>query len=992
MEFRLLGPVVAEVGGRSIPLGRRRERALLAALLLDAGRVVPVARLIELIWDDEPPPEARKTLRVHVSRLRRCLEPAGDAVRLASSAGGYVLSVDRDLVDVHRFDALVATARDLADPAERGRVLREALAIWRGPALADLASARLARNVGVRLEESRLAALEQRITADLADGRHEELLGELAELTEAHPARERLVAARMLALYRAGRRRDALAVYDTTARALAAELGLDPGPELRELHTSILRDDPELAPPPDVRPYVVRPAQLPADLSTFAGRDADLAELLALCRGRSGPVAIVSVDGMAGVGKTALVVHAAHRLVADYPDGQLFLDLHGFAEGIDPVGVPEALARLLRFLGVTDDRMPAAVEDRAALYRSVLADRRVLIVLDNAAGEAQVRPLLPGMPGCLALITSRRQLSGLDTARPLSLDVLPAADAATLFASVAGPDRTAGEPAELVGTVVDLCGRLPLAVRLAAARLRARRAWSLAHLVSRLRDEGHRLAELSGGERGVTTAIDLSYRELTAGQRRLFRLLGLHNGPDIDVPAAAALADLAADDAERMLDELLDVNLLLQHEPGRYRLHDLIRTRAGQICRQEEPEPERITAAEKLLGYYARTAAAAAGLIAPYAEPPASGESFSDKRFAAAWLDAELANLLASVTLAKEYHRHAHVVHLSARLDHYLFTTARYDIAETLHTDAVAAAQTLGDRSGEVTALNELAKVRALVGAYGPATECFGRALDVAQRFADRGGELQALRGIGNSEHRLGRLEPADERYRAALRIAREIGDRQGELDVLRGMGDIRRMRGEHEPAVECFEQALRLARAVGDQRGELDALHGLGNVHITWQHHASAVECLAAALRLAAATADRRGELQVLNGLGGAHLGLDQHGEATDYFQRALDLARDVGNRNQEFEALLGLGHTRVGAGHPAEALRHHADALAVATELGQADDQARAHHGLATAHDALGAREHAHEHWRQALDIIDRLGLSGLEEVSSEEIHARL
>jgi DNA-binding SARP family transcriptional activator len=420
MEFFLLGPVLAAVAGQPVELGRRRERLLLALLLLEVGKPVTVTRLIELLWEDDLPRDPRAAVHVHVSRLRQRLAAAGagrHGVSMVRTGAGYLVQARPDSVDLHRFAALVALARDTGEPAERARVLHGALKLWRGELMADVAPAALRQRLGSELAELRLTALEMRVAADLELGRHDALIPELAGLTAEHPARERLIAARMLALYRAGRQRDALAVYAQAARTLAEQFGLDTGSELRELRTAILRQEPPLAagaPRAAVpSPAAPKPAQLPADTSHFVGR-AELAALLAMADAQPGRPEVVTIIGMAGAGKTALAVRTGHQLAARYPDGQLFLDLHGFTAGIGPVTPLSALDRMLRSLGLSAEQIPAEAEDRAALLRSYLADRRVLIVLANAAAENQVTLSLPASPGCLVLITSRLSLAGLD--------------------------------------------------------------------------------------------------------------------------------------------------------------------------------------------------------------------------------------------------------------------------------------------------------------------------------------------------------------------------------------------------------------------------------------------------------------------------------------------------------------------------------------------------------------------------------------------------
>ena len=997
VEFRLLGPVEAVVDGRPVDLGRRRERLLLAILLLNAGCPVSVQHLAELLWSTGRNP--RDAVYVCVSRLRGRLR-AADA-DLVSTSAGYAIMVDPDMVDAHRFARLVRQARGATDPTRRAELLHQALGLWRGPALADVASEELRERLCAQLEEQRVAALESRVEADLELGRHNELVAELAELAIAHPGRERLIAARMLALYRAGRPTDALAVYQRAAVSLATETGLDPSQHLVRLHTSILRNDPALSSFPARPPALAQhpPAQLPADLATFTGRECELDELLRFARGGGAPptaVVISAIDGMAGIGKSALAVHAAHRLAGEFPDGQLFVDLHGYTTGMRPADPADVLDHMLRSLGVSGAQIPPTLAERAALWRTRLHDRRVLVVLDNALDEAQVCPLLPGAPGCLVLVTSRRRLADLDDALPISLDVLPPPDAVALFNRAAGTDWSAGRHVGQINEIVRLCGRLPLAIRIAAARLRHRPAWTPADLAERLRDQQHRLAELQSGQRSITAAIDLSYAHLDQKRQGLFRLLGLHPGPDFDAFAAAALADLTEHDAERLLDDLLDVHLLQQRRPNRYQFHDLVGSHAADTCARVEPEATRQRAVTRLFDHYAHTASAAAGVLYPHdadrrprlSTPDTLAPVLDDRASAAEWLDAELANLLA---VAHE-DQPRHTLHLSGALHRHLRTRGRYTNAVALHGHAAATARRVGDRQGEQNALNRLGHVRRMREDYGAAIDCFEQALHISRAIGDRGGEHDALFGFGQIYRLQGRYVVAIERFQQALVIARAIGNRGGEMNDLLALGHACRVQGHHGLAVESHEQALAIARAIGDRAGECNALDAMGDLARVRGRYPAAVDCYRQSLAVARSLGHQVGELGALWGLGHAYRGLDQHASAVDCYQQVADRAREIGHRNSEFEACYGLGQGELATGRPDQALEHHRRALTIACELGQAPDQARAHAGVADAHHALNQAEQADEHWRRSMAILSELGLNTIDEVDGDQIRERL
>jgi DNA-binding SARP family transcriptional activator len=631
LRFRVLGPVEIKTAGTVRGLPRRRERCLLAVLLLELNRMVPVDRLADLLWDGDPPERARQILQGHVSRIRTLLAEVGAAahgVDLTTVGRGYRLSANPTIVDAHQFHMLVEEAGRIADVADRVDRLRSALDLWRGRALENAANDRLQQRLCAGLEEQRLVAIEDLMSDSLTLRQERMILPQLARVAAEHPGRERLVALHMRALYQAGRKVEALEVYTRARTHLAEQYGLDPGPQLRGMHEAILRDQltvPEAQSPPaaDQLPAPttgevasptpetagrVVPRQLPADLTTFIGREKELDQLDAPASGADSPgseLVIAAIDGMGGIGKTALAVHAAHRLADRFPDGQLFIDLKGFTERQAPVEPAEALQRLLVALGVPGQQIPSELEDRAGLRRSALAGRRMLIVLDNAATAAQVTPLLPGAPGCLVMVTSRRRLAGLSAdTREVSLDMLPAADAVTLFTRVAGPDRTADEPDGLAAELVELCWRLPLAVSIAASLLRSHPAWTLADLIDRLRDGHQRLAELADGPRSVRVVLQASYQHLATDLQRFYRLLGLHPGPDIDAYAAGALAGTTPGQARRLLDRLLDERLLQEPAPGRYAFHDLVRGHATDTATTAEPEPARTAAVGRLLDYY----------------------------------------------------------------------------------------------------------------------------------------------------------------------------------------------------------------------------------------------------------------------------------------------------------------------------------------------------------------------------------------------------
>ncbi|UNT01285.1 NB-ARC domain-containing protein [Streptomyces tubbatahanensis] len=582
MRLTVLGPVRVWRGDQPLALGSPQQKAVLAALLLRGGHTATAEELIDGIWGEEPPEMARAALRTYASRIRKALGPDGDL--LVSESGGYALG-DGD-GDGTSLD--VETARQLAAQADkavsggdlvRARELYDAaLAQWSGEPLAHIPGP-YAEAQRARLTEWRMSLLELRYDLDLRLGRHAEAVAGLTALAASHPLRERLRELLMLALYRSGRQAEALAVHADIRRLLADELGVGPGPELTELQQRILEADESLACSDESRAAQPRtptiPAQLPATVPDFTGRDALVARLGAQLARADGTV--MALAGIGGVGKTALAVHLGHAVADRFPDGQLYVDLQG--TGASPEEGAAVLGGFLRALGADDASLPEGVEERAALFRSLLAGRRVLVLLDNARDAAQVRPLLPGTTGCAALVTSRVRMVDLAGARLVDLDVLGPGEAMALFSRVVGRERVGAER-EAAMDVVAACGFLPLALRIAAARLSARRTWTVSVLAAKLADERRRLDELQAGDQAVGATFELGYAHLDAEQARAFCLLGLTEGPDIPLAAAAALLDRSAEEAEDLLEALVDSSLLESAGPGRYRLHNLLRLHA----------------------------------------------------------------------------------------------------------------------------------------------------------------------------------------------------------------------------------------------------------------------------------------------------------------------------------------------------------------------------------------------------------------------------
>jgi DNA-binding SARP family transcriptional activator/tetratricopeptide (TPR) repeat protein len=998
MQFGLLGPLVlADTTGRPIEVPGARLRVLLAMLLIHANRPVSADLLAETMWNGAPPPAAARTLRSHVARLRRLL--GAEAQRLAMRDPGYLIFVEPAELDVAVFDGLCRSAgtalraRQWADAADAAT---RALELWRGEPLMDVPSPTLLEQTVPRLEQLRLQALEDRAQAELHLGGHERLIPQLRSLTVDHPLRERFHAQLMLALARAGRQAETLAAYRHARRVLVDELGIEPGPELRRLHERVLAGDTDLlgpaAPPPSqsapptARPSAV-PRQLPAAARHFIGRESELDVLTGLLgeTGRSaetaGTVVISAIDGMAGIGKTALAVHAAHRLAGKFPDGQLFIDLHGYTHGYAPRTPGEALDWFLRALEIPPRRIPRDIEERAAFYRQRLADTRTLIVLDNAADEAQVRPLLPGSAGCLVLITSRRRLKGLDDAFALSLDVLPHGDAITLLTAVAGPERVRpGDP--VAAEIVELCGCLPLAVRIAGALLRHRRTWSPQHLAGLLRDLSQRLATLADGERDLGTVFDLSYHSLSDAQRGLFRSLGLVPGPDFDAHAVAALTGTDPATATRLLEDLVDHSLLISHSLGRYRLHDLIRAHAHTRAAADHPA-DRETAMNRLLDYYQHTAARADAFIARHARTapagpvPAQAPALPDPESARTWLRTERANLLSALRRAAYTAIDKRVIALTSGLSSLLRTDGPWAQAIALHTAAATAAERLGDRSGRAGALIELGSVRRLTGDCPGAARDLGTALELYRDTGDQHGQAVALFELGVARSLSGDHAGAAQDLAAALDLHRDLGDRRGQGAALIELAVTRRMAGDFATAARDLEAALELHRELSDQRGQAVVLLELAVVRRATGDFPTAARHLEAALDLHRDLDDRPGQAAAMTLLGDVRLAAGDCAGAAQHLEAAVGIFRELGQRGNEAWALNHYAAVLATTGDYIRALDIYRDVLHMAQETRQPDEQAISLEGIAECHLHTGETADGTTHLKQALEIFQRLGM---------------
>ncbi|WBB58677.1 BTAD domain-containing putative transcriptional regulator [Streptomyces sp. WMMC500] len=924
LYFGLLGPLAAWRGATPINVGPPQQRTVLAALLIGSGHHATTHELVDAIWGEDPPRDAVGTVRTYVSRLRKALGP--DADLITGQAGGYVLRPGAGAVS----DAAVAeqavahadSATQRGDAASTRALLREALALWDGEPLAGLPGA-FAETERARLTEWRLSLLERRLALDIEAHDYADAISELTALTAAYPLRERFRELLMLSLSRSGRQAEALAVYTDSRRLLIDELGVEPGPKLADLQQRILRGGEQPVAPVATTTPRLSPAQLPARLADFTGRDAFVDELGKQLEQTSGMVmAVSSVSGIGGVGKTTLAVHVGHAVRESFPDGQLYADLQG--AGASPAEPAAVLGSFLRSLGTPDAEIPEPLEERAALFRSMLAGRRVLALLDNARDAAQVRPLLPGTEGCAAVITSRARMTDLAGAHHVDLDVMAPDEALLLFTRIVGAHRVTPER-DAAMDVVAACGFLPLAIRIAASRLAARRTWTVAVLARKLSDEHRRLDELRVGDLAVKATFELGYGQLEPEQARAFRLLGLIDGPDVSLSAAAAVLDRTEDDTEELLEDLVDTSLLESAAPGRYRYHDLLRLFARTCADREEPSADRDAAQSRLLDFYLATAARVYELGRPgdtlirHLSPVTrAGLDFESREAAQNWLFSEAECLLAAVR------QFAHGDSLPRTVD--LLLTAK-DLAESglysprfvpLATAVLQAAEQSGDVRSQARAHVVLSSARQFTGRFELSYE---HATD-AHRLADACGDIwvtgEAANDRGVTASLLGRQEEATDCLEQALVAYREDRNLDGESCALRNLARIHGETGSTTRAIELAEQTVRLDDQAKAPLRLASSRYSLGVVLNTADRHLEALTQLDAAAMLF-----RENRMELWEGLAyfriaQVHLAVRAPAESAAYAEKALSRFRGIGGDWHRGSALTVLGRALGELGQP--------------------------------------------------------------------------
>jgi DNA-binding SARP family transcriptional activator len=917
-EFGLLGPLLVRSGGAEVPIRRGHQRSLLALLLLHANQVVPIEEITEALWGPAPPTSAPVAIRSYIRWLRLALGEAGRQ-RVSTQPRGYLIRVADGELDVAQFERLLASARAAARGGcwqEAAGRAREALSWWRGEPLADIESETMALHDAPRLAELRLQAVETRIDADLRLGGHGEAIAELPGLCAAHPLREQFHALLMRALYRGGRQAEALEVYQRARAMLVAELGVEPGPGLRELHQRILSADPALELPDAPSPGIASaqtavPRELPARVRHFTGRGGELAALTRTLdrSGAQGAEAIVisALGGTAGVGKTALAVHWAHQVADRFPDGQLYVNLRGF----DPSGVPatptEAIRGFLDSLGVPLERIPRAADAQAGLYRSLLAGKQTLIVLDNARDEQQVRPLLPASPASLVIITSRNQLTGLaatDGARLLNLDVLPHDEAVQLLSARIGDHRVATEP-EAVDEIASLCAHLPLALAVAAARAAARPRFPLTELAAELGDAAGRLDALDAGDpaASVRGVFSWSYRQLSDHAAQMFRLLGLHPGSDIGVPAAASLAGIGQAEVRRLLRELARDCLITEQAPDRYAFHDLLRGYAASQARDCDSQPDRHAATGRVLDHYLHTAARCSVLLRPSHEPlalapPRPGtapEQPADHRQALAWFEAEHQVLLTAVTFAADTGADRHAWQLPCAMTQYLYRRGYFQEWATLMGTALAAATRQGDALGQAMSLRRLGNACTHTGDHDQARAHLERCLPLYQRLGDHLGEGWAHQNLSVLAEIQGRYADGLGHSERALGLYQAIGHDAREAELLNHVGWFHARLGNYQQARSFCEKSLALISKLGGCDFEYNVWDTLGYIELHLGNFARAAEHFEFALGLCRDYGNRYTEAAIITHTGDAHHAAGELPQARQAWQRALAIFDDL-------------------------------------------------------------------------------------------------
>ncbi|MFI6476829.1 BTAD domain-containing putative transcriptional regulator [Nonomuraea sp. NPDC050663] len=995
MRFVILGPVMAYGEDGPLPLGPPKRRLLLALLLSSGERAVPLEAAVEAVWGGNAPASAVQNVYQHISHLRQVL--GHDAIAGQGRSGYTVAGLPANL-DAHTFEDLAERgSRALAggDAPTATRTLRQALAMWRGPAFGDLAGEPALHQEAERLEELRLAALENRIEADLTAGLHEPAIAELLVLTRSHPYRERFVAQLMHGLRVTQRASEALEVYRRTRALFVEELGIEPGPVLRRLHQAILAGEPYSTGPssgsarpssvisatPDVEPAAVAvPHELPAGVR-FVGRRAQLRELDALLPRTTDrtppPVIVTAVVGTAGVGKTALAVHWAHQVAHRFPDGRLYLNMHGYSAE-SPRRPHCAVSALLRSLGMPAEQIPVDLAEAAARYRSLIAGRRMLIVLDNARSAAQIRPLLPGEGGSFVLVTSRDRLTGLvaqDGAHRLTLDVMTEKESVALLARTLGSSRVNHEP-QAAAALAARCANLPLSLCIAAALLNDHPKQGITHFVGQLAS-GDPLVGLTvdgqeDGEIAVRAAFDLSYQALDPSLRSVFRGLGLVGCPDFTAEAVAAQTGMGRVAADRALRRLAAAHLVEESRPGRYTLHDLLREYAGQLARTTDDEESLAAARRRLCDWYLTTVTTAQRLLhagqrqsPPDVAAPSNGHApptLTDYASALAWLDAERHNLVEVVTCASRHGLDRTCVHLADRLRGYFDLRRHITDWETVAGLAREAAARSDDEALHPIALHGAAHLGFVLARYAQAIACVKELLALMPADASAKSRADLMSNLGYLLARVGRTAEAESLLGQARDLARTAGSTASQAGILLNLANLHRDCGDLAEGRTAALTSLRLSRNSDEPRWVAMSLGTLGELAHLQGRYAEALTYHDDSLEMHRRQGDRHGETATLAWLAHTCLDLGRWEESHHHASTARDQAREIGDRHQLVHSMIVLAAHSLATGDPEAALATCRTALGLAVELGDPYLECDAALGAGSASAADGGSDAEH------------------------------
>ncbi|HLH58362.1 MAG TPA: BTAD domain-containing putative transcriptional regulator [Streptosporangiaceae bacterium] len=993
MRFRILGPLEVQTGGAWTSIGAAKWRAVLARLLLSAGQIVSTDTLIDELWGDEPPARATNLVSIYVLRLRRLIGDT-DGKIIVTRAPGYQLRLAADDLDAQQFGLLLGQGRQAltnGDPQQAAKLLTDALSLWRGKALADVSQSAFIEAEAERLDELRLSATELRIEADLACGRHRDVIPELHRLLADQQLKEELWLLLMRALDGAGRRAEALTAYEQARTVIADQLGVDPGPEIQQLFQELLAEDAQQSPAakqasaarkrkarPDAGEFTTTgqkdteyspaegtaagesrgeqvgaaspdssgppgsialgtvdtgaapgeeaaapappepgPMQLPADIADFTGREMHVRQLCSLLsvvgRGDDSPgaVPVALVAGAGGLGKTTLAIHAAHRIRADYPGGQLYVDLLGASP--QPLAPADVLARFLRDLGVKGEQIPVSEDERAALFRTRLNGRRVLLLLDNARDAAQVRPLLPGTASCAVIVTSRSRLSDLVGGGLVHLDVLDDAEALALFSRIVGTQRAAAEP-DATAELLVACAGLPLAIRISAARLAARSNWTIRSLANRIGDEHRRLDELKVGDLAVRASFEVSFASLPASvtrggvaPARAFRMLGLWQGPSIALDAAAALLGEPEGKVADVLEFLVDAHLLESSAPDCYSFHDLLRVYAAERAAAEEPDEARQDAVRRIVAWYLHTASAADSIVSPQRDrpdldpvPPGCHPlTFTTLGGALEWCQQERGNIVAAARLAAGAGLHAIAWKLPVAVlscfNRLSFRTEWLD-SQLIALNSVRIA---GDRPAEAWVLNNLGLV-CIQQRTDDAVGYFEAALAIRRECGDLRGEAISRNNLADAYLRLGRTAEALDQFERTLSVLREAGNRYGEGAVLTGMGQAHLNLGHADEAIGYLQQGREIFVDINTPHGEDVAVHHLARAYLELGRTQDAIRSFHDALTISRAVGDRDSQALTLMFLGRAQRRAGNLEQARESWAGAQALFEELGDEEQ--------------------------------------------------------------------------------------------